>query len=1208
MPDDAELFDFLDEYRRDMAVGRELGLAHYLQRYPGHEEAIACEFVRLREPATEPAPEPAPDSSDERRIGPYLLLRELGQGGQGAVWIAEDTRIARQVALKFMPSSFALLSAEKRRRFKREADVVSRLEHPSICPVFEAEIDHDPPYIAMRLVEGETLASAIARARSGVRSDSDVLPIPPRTPVELRRVLQFFERAARALHAAHEAGVVHRDFKPGNVMVTKSGEPVVLDFGQARDERANVDERTLSGEVLGTPAYMSPEQVEGSARGVDRRTDVWSLGASLFETLTLQRPFQGESVAALMFAIRSKTIPNPRTRSRIVDEDVAVVLETALEKDLRRRYPSALEFAEDLRRIREYEPIRARPAGPLLKARRWAQRHPALAFALAAIVAGIGWTVYLSQRERSALKREVEALKREGEAIDGALGRYLAVRALDVLPEDPSAALAIALKAVNLAPGYQARASLATALESCWLAGVFELGDSGQGTQGENLVDLDVSSDGQLILGATSKCRVCVWNLHSGERLSRFTAGTVDGAQLARFDMDARSIVTAGADCVVRIWDAKSGTKRFELESPGGPIAALALLPGLSRFAVLSRSGRGIVFDAANGSISASFEVEAGFFNELRATSDGRRLLVASSHPLPEDVRGSDDAVLVDALDGRVLATLEGQGSSITSSDVSRDGTLAVTASLDGLLRVWYLPEGVPEGEPLDEGAPLSSVRFARDGQHLFTGTDAGRDSRVSLWDLRARTRRTLESPHADRIQSIEVSERDGDIVVSSRDPALSVWSESGELRNFVRELVRPVRAVWTPDGTRIVTLALATYGHVWWGENRPDTYRLAGHGAAVRSVAFSSDGRRAVTTSNDGTARLWHTPRAPKERAGLEPGREIARAGGTDRPVTCAGFGSHGEPFIAFADGQIGVLCGASDELLDEHCVEGQPIDLRFSDPREPIARMAVLTSDGNAFVRELHCTASQFRLVANGATCVRFVRGDLLATGSADGRVGVFDVSTGELVSSHECKPATASADGAGLDPAVVDIAVRCDGEELAVASLDRRVRFFTPLAEEPPRKDFVAFPPRLVAYDASGTLLLVVGTTGKGAMRTLDLDGGRRIREQIFHTADLTGGSFDRSGRLTLTCSRDGSVYVRESATGEPVARRLDLPAPVTCAVFSTDDGEPRILAGCEDGSAFVWPVDPTSAARARKPRELNPQEEGRERRLAEPLPYR
>ncbi|NUP96190.1 MAG: protein kinase [Planctomycetaceae bacterium] len=178
--DDADLFDFVDEFQRDREKGRELPLAHYLRRYPGREEAIAREFLRLTgellapKTPTPPTQEFAASASvkdGERHIGPYRLLRELGAGGQGAVWLAEDTRIERQVALKFMPSSFALLSADRRRRFQREAEVVSRLEHPSICPVYEAQVDHDPPYIAMRAVDGETLASAIARARTvGARS------------------------------------------------------------------------------------------------------------------------------------------------------------------------------------------------------------------------------------------------------------------------------------------------------------------------------------------------------------------------------------------------------------------------------------------------------------------------------------------------------------------------------------------------------------------------------------------------------------------------------------------------------------------------------------------------------------------------------------------------------------------------------------------------------------------------------------------------------------------------------------------------------------------------------------------------------------------------------------------------------------------------------------------------------------------------------
>ena len=314
--------------------------------------------------------------SEPQRVGSYRLLRELGRGGQAIVWLAEDSRIGRQVALKMLPG-LGPGGEDALRRFRREAEVAARLEHPGICGVFEAEIDHGTPYIAMRYVAGETLARRLALAREAGDSPPD--------RAGLRDLTLLFEKTARALHAAHEAGIVHRDVKPANIMVTPAGEPVILDFGMARQDEETGASLTLTGETSGTPAYMSPEQMTGRARP-DRRTDVWSLGIALYEAATLAHPFAAATRESLFQAILGEEPPDPRRANPEIDRDLATILETATAKEPDRRYKSALDLAEDLRRWRENEPIQARPVGRIERVRRWVQRKPALAGSLAAAV------------------------------------------------------------------------------------------------------------------------------------------------------------------------------------------------------------------------------------------------------------------------------------------------------------------------------------------------------------------------------------------------------------------------------------------------------------------------------------------------------------------------------------------------------------------------------------------------------------------------------------------------------------------------------------------------------------------------------------------------------------------------------------------------------------------------------------------------------
>jgi tetratricopeptide (TPR) repeat protein/predicted Ser/Thr protein kinase len=302
---------------------------------------------------------PLPD-----RVGVYRLLHELGRGGQAVVWLAEDNRIQRKVALKLLPTlgpgSEAVL-----RRFRREAEVTSRLEHPAICPIYEADIEGGVPFIAMRFVDGETLAKRVQRAGE---------------PTDPKAWATYFAKAARALEVAHQAGVLHRDIKPANLMVTPAGEPVILDFGLARQDGEEVG-LSRSGENSGTPTYMSPEQMLGRG-ALDRRADVYSLGCTLFECLTGRPPFVAPTLEGLLTAVLREEVTDVRRLRSELPADLAVIVATATAKDRERRYRTAADMAEDLERFGRDEPILARPVTRWQRFARWTRRNPALAASL----------------------------------------------------------------------------------------------------------------------------------------------------------------------------------------------------------------------------------------------------------------------------------------------------------------------------------------------------------------------------------------------------------------------------------------------------------------------------------------------------------------------------------------------------------------------------------------------------------------------------------------------------------------------------------------------------------------------------------------------------------------------------------------------------------------------------------------------------------
>src|SRR5215475_4662076 len=328
------------------------------------------------------------------QLGDYELFEEVGRGGQGVVFRARQKSLNRIVALKVIGLGQWATKAHLR-RFRLEAEAAASLDHPHIVPIYEVGERDGQCYFSMKFVEGGQLDEVIQR-----------------TPISIRQAADLVAKLARTVHYAHEHGILHRDIKPGNILLDAKGEPNLTDFGLARlVEGDSTLTRTL--EVMGTPSYMAPEQAAGEHTKISKETDVYGLGAVLYQLLTGHPPFAGGTSYQTIRLLLDTDPRQPRLWNRKIDRDLSTICLKCLEKDPKRRYPSALALAEDLEHWLKHEPILARRTGFLTRGQKWVRKKPAIPALIASLVvlaAVMGWNVWESELFRVAPEKSIAVL------------------------------------------------------------------------------------------------------------------------------------------------------------------------------------------------------------------------------------------------------------------------------------------------------------------------------------------------------------------------------------------------------------------------------------------------------------------------------------------------------------------------------------------------------------------------------------------------------------------------------------------------------------------------------------------------------------------------------------------------------------------------------------------------------------------------------
>ncbi|MBA4068002.1 MAG: serine/threonine protein kinase, partial [Isosphaera sp.] len=736
----------------------------------------------------------------------YEILGKVGEGAMGGVYRARQLGLNREVAVKRVlagvpPATLA--------RFAAEAQAMAAVRHPHVVQVFELGEHAGRPFIAMEYVPGGSLADRLKAAD----------PLPPREAAGL------VEKIARGVAAAHDLGIVHRDLKPGNVLLAADGAPKVADFGIAKWRDV---ERTATAHVLlGTPAYMAPEQAAGRAKFVGPAADVWALGVILYECVAGRRPFAGDSVEVLLSQIRTAAPAALRGLPR----DLDTVVGKCLAKEPERRYPTAAELADDLGRFVRGEPVAARRAGPAERVARWARRNPtaAAAYGLSALAGLLALVVVVVV----GLWRDAEGARVEATDARG--------RVEDLLRHERE--LQADLQAANGKLGTALRREQ-DALENL---ARFEYGRTVQVAHQEARDNAAVA----LALLESTRPDLRGWEWRYVHRLchgQRLTLKGHDGwVQSAAWSPDGAKVATAGGDHTARVWDARSGAELLVLKGHSGDVHSAGWGPDGTKVVTAGLDQTARVWDAATGKELLVLEGHKGWVNGAAFGPDGAKVATAS-----------DDrtARVWDAATGNLVVALKGHAGGVHAASWSPDGAKVVTASEDGTARVWDAATG-KELLAVRHDRPVRSAAWSPDGAKLVTGSD---DRTARVWDARSGAELLVLKGHTGDVNLAAWGPDGARVVTASEDGTARVWdAATGAEVRVLRGHVRRVRsAAFSPDGARVVTASEDGTARVWDAGGAADPPTFKGHASGVDCAAWSPDGSKVATASEDHIARIW--------------------------------------------------------------------------------------------------------------------------------------------------------------------------------------------------------------------------------------------------------------------------------------------------------------------------------------------------------------
>lgn len=1035
--------------------------------------------------APDPPPEESPAGTLLRQFGGYEIHAEIGRGGMGVIYKARHVRLRRWVALKVMAGGESA-SPDFKQRFRTEAEAAAALEHPNIVPIYEVGEEDGQPYFSMKLVEGGTLTSW--RPVSGPQGQAA-------RPDVLRAIAGAVATVARAVQYAHDRGVLHRDLKPNNVLVDGSGGLFLTDFGLARLMEGD-STLTRTRAVLGTPAYMAPEQARGDTRQLTTGADVYGLGAILYELIAGRPPFVGASAIEVMRQVTDREPAPPgglagagasavnRTEVRVA-RDLDTICLKCLEKNPARRYASAGALADDLQRWLDRDPILARPASRPERIGKWVRRRPALAalYATAAVsllalgIASVLFTMQVVQA-RAAAERANRDLRRNLFIREWQEAETLAAQ------DKAAGALVWFARAVRENPDNLA---LSTRLVSLLSEHSFALPHRPPITNDVPIRTVALSPDDSRLLTADFAGRIRCRSVADGKELWT----------LPRNFTQPGAAFVAGGDMVlvvdqtsVSLWPAGGGAGPLR-EVAGADVSAFDVSADGRRLAVARRNQRVEVRDT--GTLDRVLEMPGGDgenFNFLKLSRDGRRLL--RSH-------GSELRVF-DGETGRWLwrgkPVLETAGWYYARADFTGDGGSVVGLHMAGVLRgqlaMWPMDStfkavAMPV---MDERPAMSAPAFPESSGILV----AGDSSRVLVW---ARSgllnchsirdgKRVLEPvEHAGAVAGVAEASAGGWVAVAA-DKTVCFWDFTMSVPTTRIHMPGTVAggARFGPDTN---WFAMSGDGAVRLFNTDDGTPRLVLEvPGRVRDIDLSRDGRRMVATSTEAGVVAWDTTTGV-ELSRMEP-----------RPPILA--------HLAISpDGTRYAASISESDLVRVHSV------------KSGLAAMLPLTNEKSV-------VNAQFS-----------PDGRRLAVVTTSGLVALWDLPEGGLADREPPKAVRREVEGRH-DGVVWSAGFSEEGSLLVTASNDRTARLWDVETGRTLREFRHQKPVHIARFAPGGRHIFTGGSDHFG--RIWDAGSGQPVGEPMQHPGGVWYAEFSGDGKVLLTGDDTGHARVWDAATGLPL----------------------------------------------------------------------